>query len=298
METEHFRLIHDMRADEAEGMAKVLEFAHDQFGSYFGGYGFELHDCGEPLEWMCFRKKTLFADYAFATENADLSWLSGYYSSRTNRVAVVRPWRVRKWYGPGRHVADVSARVDDGVDDGLVKIVHEAGHQLAFNMGLQKRGVMYPFWATEGIALVFEDCVSEYLPRGRYSDGRKERLLELYRAGSLIGVHEFITMSRLPAGVRDADVYAQAWGFFQFLCANRAEDLKEYFARLYSLRPGGRSVRHLRREFEQSFGPLDHLNREWLLFLKSSAAAPYVCQTCPSRDGEHIKTGAAFSDSP
>ena len=240
--TDHFTVVHDMQSDEAAGMAAVLEFAYTQFESCFGARGFSLQAPEAPLEWMCFRKTGSFSRYALATENVDLSWLTGYYSSRTNRVAVVRPGRIRKWHGPGKQVADVAPRVEDGIDAELVKIVHEAGHQLAFNTGLQRRGVMYPLWATEGVALVFEDCVSDFLPGGRYSDARKKRLLDLHRQGQLIELDEFVTMPRLSADRCDVDVYAQAWGFFLFLSENRAADLKDYFSYLCSLRSGAQRV--------------------------------------------------------
>jgi len=271
LNTENFRLVHDMRADEAEGMGKILEFAYKQFEAFCGVHGFELQGRDRLLEWMCFRREESFADYALATEKADLSWLSGYYSSRTNRVAVVRPFGMRGWNGV-RQAVNVAGRAKDGVDDGLVKIVHEAGHQLAFNLGLQRRGVMYPFWATEGIALLFEDCVSDYLRKGRYSDGRRQRLLDLHREGGLIDLDEFLSMARLPAGVREADVYAQAWGFFLFLCENRVENLREYFTRLYCMRPGARSPEGLRLEFEECFGPVEELEEAWVFFLELSAA--------------------------
>jgi len=144
METDHFRLIHDLRSEQAEAIGQVLEFAYGQFGAYFSRYGFELKHPELPLEWMCFRREGSFADYALATERMDLSWLSGYYSSRTNRVAVVGPRRVGRWRGGPEGGAEFASAGGEVVDVGLVKIVHEAGHQLAFNTGLQKRGVMYP----------------------------------------------------------------------------------------------------------------------------------------------------------
>ncbi|HPD47441.1 MAG TPA: DUF1570 domain-containing protein [Anaerohalosphaeraceae bacterium] len=294
--TDHFTLMHDMRADEAEGIANVLEFAYSEFEACFEAYGFKMHAPEAALEWMCFRKPELLCDYALATENVDLSWLSGYYSSRTNRVAVVRPGRIRKWYGPGRQIAQVAAHVEDGIDAGLVKIVHEAGHQLAFNRGLQRRGVMYPLWATEGLALVFEDCVSDYLPGGRYSEGRKKRLVELYRQGKLIPLDEFAIMPRLSSEHSDVDVYAQAWGFFLFLCEHRNADLQDYFSYLYSLKSGARNAYHLRREFIESFGAIGDLEREWSLFLELAAASkPFLCGPCAST-GENSNNLASAHD--
>jgi hypothetical protein len=284
--TGHFTLIHDMRVDEAAEIAGVLEFAYTHFESCFGGYGFDLQVSEEPLVWLCFRKPESFQDYAFATENADLSWLSGYYSSRTNRVAVVRPSRIRRWRLSARPAADVAGRVDDGVDDGLVKIVHEAGHQLAFNTGLLKRGVMYPLWASEGVALAFEDCAGDYVPGGRYSEARKSRLLELHRGGALAPLEEFVVLPSLPADGSDADIYAQAWGFFRFLCEKRPAELKDYFSYLCSLNSGRRSTYRLRREFVESFGEIAELNRQWLAYLELPLVSkPYVCAApLPSDD--------------
>jgi len=283
VETEHFRLIHDMPAAKAERIADVLEFAYKQFELRFKGYGLSFRAPDEALVWMCFRDSESFVDYASATEEMDLSWLSGYYSSRTNRVAVVRPRRIRKWSAPLLKPVDVLASIDEDVEVGLVQIIHEAGHQLAFNTGLQQRGVMYPLWASEGIALLFEDCASEYLPAKRYSEGRQKRLLELHREGLLFGLEEFAVLTRLPADRHAADVYAQAWGFFSFLCENRRTQLQNYFSHLSTLK-SRRSANRLRREFVEAFGPMDQLDREWSLFLELSAPTQYMCRTNPVVD--------------
>lgn len=269
--TDYFNVFYDPYAADYDKISYLLDLAYHHFESLFNSYNFVLRPPQAKLTWIAFKNKESFNRYAIETEGRDLSWLSGYYSTGTNIVAVVTPEKMSKWQvkAERNQTPDVIACPPDAQTD-LVKIVHETAHQLSFNTGLQKRGVKYPIWASEGLAMFFErSLLSEYFHSCRYTSLRARRLTELYRRGNLIPLDEFITMTRLDETSSAIDIYAQAWGLFHFLCEHRTKALRTYFSNLYAHDPGWKSERTLHDEFVKAFGSLDQLDRQWMRFLET-----------------------------
>ncbi len=75
-------------------------------------------------------------------------------------------------------------------------------------------------------------------------------------------------MTCMPSKTSDINVYAQAWGFFHFLCENRRQDLQKYFSKLYEFEPGRRSKEDLRSELTEAFGSLEQLDEQWTQFIE------------------------------
>ncbi|OHB78512.1 MAG: hypothetical protein A2Z25_02015 [Planctomycetes bacterium RBG_16_55_9] len=270
LNTDHFSLICSPLTAESEKIALLLELAYHHFESTFTGYDFRLRTPEERLRWVAFSTKDSFNRYAVRTEGQDLSWLTGYYSAKTNLVAIVTSEKMAKWQvktQPALALGVIACPPD--AETGLVRLVHEAAHQLSFNTGLQKRRVMYPLWASEGLAMFFErSLLSEYFHSSRYTSLRARRLASLYRRGELVRLDDFISITHPGEATRAIDVYAQAWGLFQFLFEYRADSLREYFSSLYDLEPGFRSEPTLRSEFVRAFGPPDRLERHWQRFIE------------------------------
>lgn len=273
LNTDHFTLISNLNPAEGQKIAYVLELSYRHFLSLFKGYDFELLSGENRLTWLTFSNADSFNRYATKAEGRDLSWLTGYYSAGTNVVAMITPEKVSKW----RFEVEKSPASDVIVcpadaQTGLVKLVHEAGHQLSFNTGLLKRTVMYPVWATEGLAMFFErSLLSHYCDSCRYTSLRRRRLARLYRGKRLIRLDEFVSMSCVDEDSCAIDVYAQAWGLFDYLCEHRRDSLRQYFTSLHVLEPGWRNRQALHDEFIRAFGPLDELDRQWTAFLESLA---------------------------
>jgi hypothetical protein len=270
LSTDHFSLICSPNPAESEEIAHLLELAYHHFGSLFSGYHFELRTPPEKLRWVIFASGDSFSRYAIETEGWDLSWLTGYYSAKTNTVAIVTPQKTSEWQvrAQSSQAHDIIACPPDA-ETALVQLVHEAAHQLSFNTGLQKRKVLYPIWASEGLAMFFErSLLSKYSESKCCSGARGRRLAQLHRQGQLIRLEEFISISRLDETARAIDVYAQAWGLFQFLCEHQRDSLRKYFSNLYDLEPGWRDERTLACEFVEAFGSPDQLDGQWQRFLE------------------------------
>ena len=84
-------VLHKPGATYVEEACRTLEYAYQHFYQVFAQAGFDLSRPSERLIWICFPQKSGFSKYALRVEGMDLSWLDGYYSTLTNRVAIVQP---------------------------------------------------------------------------------------------------------------------------------------------------------------------------------------------------------------
>ena len=202
LNTDYFSLTYSSDIAEAKKIACLLDLACEHFLFTYSRCGFELHLPKEQLRWVIFNSSNSFSRYAFQTEKQDLSWLKGYYSAKTNMVAIVSSNEMSKWkIKAQKNQAYVIACPQDA-ETGLAKVVHEVAHQLSFNTGLQKRRVMYPVWANEGLAMFFEQSLlSEYFKISRYTNLREERLVRLYQSGK----YRCVCLQPSDAGITEGE---------------------------------------------------------------------------------------------
>jgi len=282
--TGHFVLLHEPGAGYVSGTGKALEDAYGQFYEIFRRAGFHLSRSSDPLIWVCFPDQNDFNSYTFQVERTDLSWLDGYYSTLTNRVAIVQPNRqifalaeghplpesracgpTLSQSRPGQGILPMPA---GGLD--ITRLTHELAHQLAFNSGLQKRSVMYPLWVSEGLATNFEFEGSATASLERCHTARCRSVLEMRASGELIPLRQFVVQTSVPGDAYlGRQCYAQAWAFFQYILTEHAEGLRLYLRELAKQPPGRRDGNTLLREFTRAFGPPDALAGSWNAFLDS-----------------------------
>ena len=87
----HFRLLIDADARQAnvKTITHVLEVTHDDFFTAFPTDRFDHQALAGPAMWVCFQAPKRFDRYARLADRRDMSHLRGYYSARTNRVALL-----------------------------------------------------------------------------------------------------------------------------------------------------------------------------------------------------------------
>jgi hypothetical protein len=281
--TEHFEILHEAGDDRAARTGETLERAYQCFYEVFSQAGFELSRPEEALVWICFPQQSDFDKYARTTEGMDLSWLDGYYSTLTNCVAIVQPspglceWQ-EKEMRPGDDVrltltvTRQSERIlpmsAAGQPLEVARLTHELAHQLAFNSGLQKRGVMYPLWVSEGLATYFELDGSAGTGFQAWNSVRGRCLVEAYKRGELIPLGRFVVQTKVPPDAHlSRQCYAQAWAFFQFILMEYPAQLRCYLEHLAERPPGWRFTHVMTKEFTAAFGSLSELEFSWRLFL-------------------------------
>jgi len=272
--SDHFRLYLESDTTYTAEALELLETVRQRFLHLMRREGYGLGDC-EPFTWLWFNNRSSYEDYSRRADGIPGNPPKSYYSAKTNRVAVLtdtpeRLWAENAFDRPHQVSAtDFSDRAQDEASADLARamVTHELIHQLAFNTGLQTRGVEYPMWASEGMATAFEYIFRDPgLSEGnRY---REQTVLALYEQGRLIPLDVFASMSRLSwAVLTDTEIYAQCWAFFDFLWHNRKPQLKHYLSRAASRRVGAAPRSILAAEFADCFGSLDQLQRDWINWL-------------------------------
>jgi hypothetical protein len=281
--SEHFLVVYNTDHRWAQERCDVLDRTHRRFYEAFEAAGFSPRPLPDKLVCVMFERSQQFERYAMSADRINMSWSRGYYSARTNRVAFFDERGEQANAGGdtgdnGNSMTLLSATPKDSDTDSdalnLAKTTHEAAHQIAFNSGLQTRGVMYPLWVSEGLATCFE-----LEPDGRFGPEydnatRRRHLLTALNRGELVSLSELAGMSKLPTNDarRVTVTYAQSWGMFKFLFERRPEQLRQYLATLAAMPAGARSSDALRQEFLNAFGSIQSLEREWADFLEGLRA--------------------------
>ncbi len=277
--TEHFRVGYRGGFADARRRGRLLERTHDQFVDVFTRAGFELKPIREPLACLVFPDRGEMIRYAREADGADVTWTAAYYSARTNRVALVQlaanpeppgliePLDPQPAPDSNPEVqAQPAATTTSPLDRvAVASTTHEAAHQLAFNAGLQRRGVLYPLWVSEGLATNFELEEGHTLGPAADNPLRRRHLALAHDADALLPLAEMVTLTRVPTDDPEAvrRVYAQSWALFRFLFETHPVGLASY---LQALRNGSNprpTPAQLRRLFELHIAPLDEVDPEW-----------------------------------
>lgn len=272
-DTRHFT-VHAADAGQAQRMSDILELVYDRFYESLVNQGFSPVAAGEPMVWVFFDDRADYDHYAALVDRMEQPAPGSYYSARTNRVAVARlPSRS---CGPTAQVPGLSRGPagGPGVSSStggwnFARVTHEAAHQIAFNSGIQKRGVMYPLWACEGLATNFEALPNGTLEFGGDNPSRRRQLVEARDAGHLLPLRQFLTVAHPGPQYDMCDLYAQSWGLFRFLLQCHRQDLKYYFITVRDLPVGPRGDSALRQEFIEAFGPVEPLEQEWKDYVRA-----------------------------
>lgn len=292
---------------QARRYAAIFDGMYRSVHLYFSRRGFQLEEPEFPMVAVIFPNRTGFAEQCQRDGIRGGGGLLGYYHPDSNRVALfdsgemhaepeaqslrnsstetppsldtiftrpeiggtdfkidVMPQRALGRPAAGEIAADLQAT-----------IVHEATHQVAFNIGLHSRIGHNPKWVVEGLATAFE---VESMYAGAASDSQHERLnrdrfvwfmnfAETRRKANSIG--EFAATDRMFASA-SPDAYAQSWALTFFLLETRpskyARFLREIAARepLRDYPPDERLT-----DFCTAFGAnLEQLDAEFLRFFK------------------------------
>ncbi len=283
-ETDRFLVLSSADNASATATGRLLDQVYLRFYEQFNRAGFEPRPQPSKLVWVCLNSYGVLEAYGRAADGVEVSWMDAYYSQRTNRVVAAMVAGRPMAQAPGRSSGSSRQIAAFGGTDGgqdassglnIRTITHELTHQLAFNSGLQRRGVTYPFWLTEGLATNFEADSSDSVSLGREDSRLRQRLIEAKAGGRLIPLEQFVAMTECPVGQGPAtrDAYAQAWGLFRYLLESRPSALKKHLAELSSVWLPQQNTESLHRRFLAAFGPVKPLEEDFLRFISSPPGA-------------------------
>ncbi len=240
-ETRWFVLVTDTSADRASALAAALDGAADRFLDISQRWGARVSRPEGRMLVVFFAHQRDFLVYAGARDSVNARWMGGYYSSRRNAVALyddATSGQFAQAIGDAADAPDAGARaaalLREAHEATEAKAVHEAVHLLAFNTGLQRPGVVYPLWLTEGLAESFARGSLSGCARTSDSARRAAQSLQVDEAGAVLG--------RFTAPSGDAETiegfYADSRRLFDALLERAPGDLAAFFADVASARQG------------------------------------------------------------
>jgi hypothetical protein len=151
-------------------------------------------------------------------------------------------------------------------------LVHEATHQLAFNMGLHPRIGENPRWVVEGLAMIFEREMTPQAPRTQAAESRlNEERFEWFThqaRNRYTKLPEFVAGDR-PFAVATLDAYSQAWALTYYLAEKRPADFADYLQLIRGREPlTPYSAEQRLADFRKSFGDdVAWVEVQWLRFM-------------------------------
>lgn len=281
---------------DAQKYAGLFEDLYRTLHVYCSARGFRVREPEVPLVAIVFPDHARFAAYARQDGVTAGRGLRGYYLLTSNRIALfddgghaaADPREIGRepaFLRIGEDVAATPFRCVPGREtaprhfpavDADVKdtIIHEATHQVAFNIGLHTRIGQNPRWVVEGFATMLEPAGMRSSGAGRSHVNRinPDRFVWFGNyAKSRRGtdtLEEFVASDRLFAtGILDA--YSQAWALSFFLVETRSSQYSKYLGSIVArdpLQEYGPAERVA--DFKRAFGgDLKLLDAEFLRFV-------------------------------
>jgi hypothetical protein len=277
---------------KARAYAALLDEVHRAFATFFSRRDFKLTQPEFPLVALIFPTEATFAKYCELDGMGYAPGLRGYYNPDTNRIAFFED-EAAVSLSPlprGHEIAPLGTLETATLADRLPgpqlppvsaitpgssfrdTLVHEATHQLAFNMSLHTRIGDNPRWVVEGLAMIFERNAAgtgerHGSERQRVNEERYEWFMQRTR-GNVLPVKDFIAADR-PFGAATLDAYAESWALAFYLSERRPADYTKYLQAIQDHDPlADYSPDERVADFQKAFGKdLDWLQVEWLRFM-------------------------------
>ncbi len=279
----------------AKAYATMFEEIYRQVEIFYSVRGFQTEAPETTLVAIVFGSQAEFRDYCGKDEMLWSDDLRGYYSLKSNRVALYEDEGLKNSVtatkdgssGSGKHdrrrtaaevsgaSAELSALMKTVAGETANTIVHEATHQVGFNIGIHSRLGNTPGWVIEGLATVLE--APGLRMRGKSTTEQKinsERLEwfnEEYETrrqpGDIAKMIATEDMFRNQA----LDAYSSAWALTYFLTENpaRARQFVLYLKMLSERDPLNAYPPEDRlKDFQSVFGDISRLEVDFLRSLE------------------------------
>jgi hypothetical protein len=272
--------------------ASLFEEIYRQVVSFYSRHGFETNAPEVALIAIVFGTQEEFKSYC---ERDEVLWskdLRGYYSLKTNRVALYDDPDLLKnataaTLSPGKAHAglisanyssessmpetDLARRLFSVTSETASTIIHETTHQVGYNIGVHSRIGDTPVWVIEGLATVLESPGVRTKGKASASNKINAERLEWFTAeyqsrrqpgdlAKLIASDDLFHNQTL-------DAYSAAWAFSYFLTENPARaKLFVRYLRMLSERDPMLPYRPEDRlkDFQKVFGDISRLELDYL----------------------------------
>ena len=255
----------------AKEYAEVFDDLNRSFNRYFSIRGFRISKSEFPMVAIVFRTHSEFIEYTKKDNFKAIQGLAGYYYPQNNRVALFESKRTSVsrlnvdqqdtiplannfgWFAKasGRH-----SKADELRDT----MIHEATHQVAYNVGLHSRMGDNPRWVVEGLATMLE-------PEGARKNSKSGSAMKRINRQRYMRFQDFAKNRRQPKSLKAfiesgamfnanvLDFYAQSWALSFYLSEISSRKYSKYLKTIAS-RPSLSKYSKAERlaDFEKVFG--------------------------------------------
>jgi hypothetical protein len=262
---------------------RLLEKLYEQYVQHWKKHGIELSQPEFPLVAFVFSNRERFLQYTKHDEIELLPEQCAYYHKRTNRIAAydmsgqqIHQERNQR----SANAADIQRFLTHPVSYHNIKtIVHEAVHQVGFNIGMHPRIAPSPDWLYEGIATFHETPATQRNTRnagwtlGPHINHSRLRQLRQYLSTPQLEspIQNMIQNDKLFSRTDTAlNNYALAWGVFYYLERKRPKELAAYLKLHQEKTIESEDNDEIRlQDFESCFGnDWDKFYKEFYAFLR------------------------------
>jgi len=283
----------------AQLFAGTFEDLYRSFRGYFSRRGFDLPQPEFPMIAVVYPTQQAFAANCAKDGVPFVHGLKGYYHRLTNRTSlfedgidrlaavppppledhtVTHPGRLDGLHALARFAAADfrGLRWDGSIQSDLKDtIVHEATHQVAYNLGLHTRIGENPKWITEGLATMFEaegtrENTGGKRPQQRLNRERFERFTHYAQHSRRQRSLAKFVMSDRAFQSQVLDAYAESWALTFFLVETRSGEYSKFLKTVSARDPmQSYSAQQRLTDFQSAFGnDLDRLEVSFLRFME------------------------------
>jgi Protein of unknown function (DUF1570) len=267
--TPHYLICTNAGPGYGEWCGQLFERLHIGFQKFWKDRlpGLEAPD--RPLVAIAFATQKEYQTFQVTDAGGGVGAAQGYFSSRTNRMVLFDQSSLGT--GQNRTAADIQKHSLRNPGN-IATVIHEAVHQLSFNIGLQTRYADNPVWFSEGLAMYFEtpdlEARSGWRTIGQINPVRLDR----YRTIAKQQPPEIRSLLATDDRFRDpqlaVDAYAEAWALHFYLLRTQKEKYNSYLQLLYAKPPMKWDTPAQRiADFEFAFGPLAEVEKEQAKFM-------------------------------
>ena len=267
--TPHYLICTNAGPGYGEWCGQLFERLHIGFQKFWKDRLPGLETPDRPLVAIAFATQQEYQDFQVTDAGGVVGAAQGYYSARTNRMVLFD--QSAHGSGPNRTAAEIQKQALRNPGN-IATVIHEAVHQLSFNIGLQTRYADNPVWFSEGLAMYFEtpdlEARSGWRTIGQINPVRLDR----YRALAKQRPPEIRSLLATDDRFRDpqlaVDAYAEAWALHFFLIRTQKEKYNAYLQTLTAKPPMIWDTPAQRiADFETAFGPLAEVEKEQAKFM-------------------------------
>lgn len=262
-------------AGKADRYAGLFEDIYRDVEHFYRVRGFNVQKPEVPLIAVVLRSQQEFVEYCKRDQVPASSGLMGYYSLKTNRVALFDDEQLltdgREWAANPYSIA-----ANSGIAGGAANtVIHETTHQVGYNIGIHSRLGGTPLWVVEGLATVLEPAGMRS-SRGvrqledRLNTERVNWFRSKHRPSRPMGDLGRLVASDTFFHKRTLNSYSESWAFTFFLLENPARR-RRFVTYLQQL--GERdatqiySAKQRLADFQAAFGDVSRLEVEFIRFM-------------------------------